>query len=55
MEPQRINLTSDLSILLRTYPTSPKNEAEIKEQVQNFLKAGIINPLMPELYFLNRF
>lgn len=42
MEPQRIHLTSDLPISLRAYRTSPKEEEEIREQIQNLLQAGII-------------
>ena len=42
MEPQRIHLNSEFPISLRAYRTSPKEEAEIKEQIQNLLKAGLI-------------
>ena len=42
IEPQRIHLISELSIYLHVYRTSPKKEAEIKDQIQNLLKAGLI-------------
>ena len=42
MKPQRIHLISEHPILLSTYRTSPKEEIEIKEQIQNLLKDGLI-------------
>ena len=42
MEPQRINLTFEIPILLRTYKTSHKEEAEIKQHVHNLLKFSLI-------------
>ena len=42
MESQKIYLTSELPISLRAYRTSPKKEAEIKEQVKNLLETSLI-------------
>ena len=42
MEPQRIHLTLELTDFLCAYKTSPKGKIEIKEQIQNLLKAGLI-------------
>lgn len=42
IEPQRIRLTSDLPVSLRPYRASPKDEIEIKTQIDNMLKYGII-------------
>ena len=42
MEPQRINLTSEHPVSHHAYRTSHKEEAEIKEQIQNLLKAVLI-------------
>ena len=41
-EPQKFNLTSESHISLCAYRTSPKEETEIKEQIQTLMKAGLI-------------
>ena len=54
IEPRRIHLTSELSISLRAYRTSPKKKTEIKEQIQNLLQDSLhICPLSSlSLFFL---
>ena len=42
MELQRIHLTSELPISLQGYKTSPKEEIELKEQIQNLLNTELI-------------
>ena len=42
MEPEWIHLTSELPIFVQAYRISPKEKIEIKEQIQNLLKAGLI-------------
>ncbi|KMQ81783.1 enzymatic poly [Lasius niger] len=44
MEPQRIRLTSDEPIALRPYRTSEKEQLEIDKQIEQMLKADIIQP-----------
>ena len=42
MEPQRVRLTSEIPVSLRPYKTSPTQQEEIDNQVQNLLKYNII-------------
>ena len=42
MESQRFHLASELPISFCSYRASPKKEIEVKEQIQNLLKAGLI-------------
>ena len=45
MKSQRIHLTFELPISFRFYRTSPKKEAEIKEQIKNLLQTGLIKEI----------
>lgn len=44
MEPAKVNLTSEIPISLRPYRASQKDNIEIKKQIDEMLKHGIIKP-----------
>lgn len=44
LEPQKVILTSELPISLRPYRASPKDNAEIKRQIDELLAADLIKP-----------